>query len=208
MLTDFRGSENSPSIPRAGVSGSGARLRRLAEGGSDKESTELGSSAECAALAVAPLTASDAAGVTDQQQQTDELVTSEWEDQAPTKPSGDLERALETVGVQIKEGATPLTLGSTTVETGQQQQPGEHGGAQMEDLVEDVLSPLSTSYISMALRSVRERISRQHAQLLLAFHEESAENINWRKLFLLQQLKELDWLNGVAEESGDEDTEG
>ncbi|KEP62785.1 UNVERIFIED_CONTAM: hypothetical protein HHA_214430 [Hammondia hammondi] len=62
MLTDFRGSENSPSIPRAGVSGSGARLRRLAEGGSDKESTELGSSAECAASALASLTLGSTTG--------------------------------------------------------------------------------------------------------------------------------------------------
>nr|CEL77037.1 TPA: hypothetical protein BN1205_031450 [Toxoplasma gondii VEG] len=56
MLADFRGSENSPSIPRAGVFGSGARLRRLAEGGGDKESEEPSASAECVTSALASLT--------------------------------------------------------------------------------------------------------------------------------------------------------
>ncbi|KFG35940.1 hypothetical protein TGDOM2_214420 [Toxoplasma gondii GAB2-2007-GAL-DOM2] len=196
MLADFRGSENSPSIPRAGVFGSGARLRRLAEGGGEKESEEPSASAECVTSALAPFTASDTEGLTDQQQQTDELASSESVDQASANPWGDLEKALEAVGVQMTEVATPLALGSTTVETGQQQQSGEHGGAQMEDQ----LQPLPTRGIKMALENVQKRISQQHAQLLLALHEEGRHEIMWRKETLYVLLEEQVRLQQVIDE--------
>ncbi|KFG39047.1 hypothetical protein TGVAND_214420, partial [Toxoplasma gondii VAND] len=143
-----------------------------------------------------PFTASDTEGLTDQQQQTDELASSESVDQASANPWGDLEKALEAVGVQMTEVATPLALGSTTVETGQQQQSGEHGGAQMEDQ----LQPLPTRGIKMALENVQKRISQQHAQLLLALHEEGRHEIMWRKETLYVLLEEQVRLQQVIDE--------